>query len=346
MGSVRPAVHIRRGTKDSVILRAVASEAPENGGSGKVDRESFMRVNINNSSTVEQLFQEARMKGPCLIVALLLIPATGFAQSAPTDQVARCESLITTQQQAAANPAREFSLDLRGEEGVRLRYFGVRHTFDPDDPQYATMQSIWQELRPTEAFFEGTGTFVGDTITASLQRSGEPGLVRHLASLTAIPVHSLEPTRAAEVEFLLPTFTAEQLVLFFVSRAVAEERERPKLTAPALEPLLIQFLALAHATPELAGVLPDLQAFRAAYARWFPGMVPELAPARWFDPLHTSAETGSQFHNDIDRALSAFRDVYMYRLLARARRPGVRIFAEVGRDHIPAQAAALRCAFN
>ncbi len=322
------------------------AKLPENCGSGKTDRKGFMRASLNSSWTVEQLFQEARMKGPRLVVALLLMPTTGFEQPASTDQVARCESLITSQQQAAANPAREFSLDLRGDEGVRLRYFGVRHTFDPDDPQYATMQSIWQELRPTEAFFEGTGNFVGDTVTAALQRSGEPGLVRHLASLTAIPVHSLEPTRAAEVESLLPRFTAEQILLFLVTRAVVQERDRRNLTAPALEPLLIRFLALEHATPQLVGVLPDLQAFRTAYTRSFPGMVPELAPARWFDPLHNSAETGSQFHNDIDRALSAFRDVYMYRLLARARRPGVRIFAEVGRDHIPAQAAALRCAFN
>ena len=173
-----------------------------------------MRVRINRNWSAGRLSHEAKMKEQCLVVALLLMPATGFAQSAPTDRVGRCESLIISQQQAAANPAREFALDLRGEEGARLRYFGVRHTFDPDDCQYATMQGIWQELRPTEAFFEGTGTFVGDTLTAALQRSGEPGLVRHLASLTAIPVHSLEPTRAAEVESLLPTFTAEQLVIF------------------------------------------------------------------------------------------------------------------------------------
>ena len=143
------------------------------------------------------------MKVQCLVGALLVIPATGFAQPASPDQVARCEALIISQQEAAGNPAREFSLDLRGKEAARLRYFGVRHTFDPDDPQYAIMQSIWQELSPTEAFFEGTGTFVGHTLTVALQRSGEPGLVRRLASLTAVPVHSLEPTRAAEVELRL-----------------------------------------------------------------------------------------------------------------------------------------------
>ena len=48
----------------------------------------------------------------------------------------------------------------------------------------------------------------------------------------------------------------------------------------------------------------------------------------------------------MNRASSAFRDVHMYRLLAQAWKPGARIFVAVGRDHIPAQAAALRCALQ
>jgi len=55
-------------------------------------------------------------------------------------------------------------------------------------------------------------------------------------------------------------------------------------------------------------------------------MVPELATAECSIAPHFR-ETGSKFHNDIDRALSAFRDVHMYRLLARAWAGG-RYFAE------------------
>lgn len=48
--------------------------------------------------------------------------------------------------------------------------------------------------------------------------------------------------------------------------------------------------------------------------------------------------------NDVNRASSAFGDLYMYRLLASTWKPGTRIFAAVGRAHVRAQAVALRCA--
>src|SRR5260370_39054077 len=89
------------------------AKLPENCGSGKTDRKGFMRASLNSSWTVEQLFQEARMKGPRLVVALLLMPTTGFEQPASTDQFARGDRLITSHQQAAANPAPEFSIARR-----------------------------------------------------------------------------------------------------------------------------------------------------------------------------------------------------------------------------------------
>ena len=52
-------------------------------------------------------------------------------------------------------------------------------------------------------------------------------------------------------------------------------------------------IAREHGVAQFATVLPDAAAFRSAYSRWFPGMDPTAAPARWFDPLRTSAETGS-----------------------------------------------------
>ncbi len=145
---------------------------------------------------------------------------------------------------------------------------------------------------------------------------------------------------------LLSTFTAEQLVLFYVTRPVVELRDRRKLAPAALDTLFPQLLTQAHAVGALAGAVPDMAAYRMAFARWFPGLDPAGTPASWFDPLHASTETGSRFLNDVNRASSAFRDLYMYRLLVAAWQPGARIFAAVGRDHIPAQAAALGCALT
>jgi hypothetical protein len=296
--------------------------------------------------TFQRLVAKIRRKAGVSLALMLLLPPS-LARSQPADLTARCEQKVLFQGDAASNPAREFALDLRGRNGARLVYFGVlRHTFEVTDPQFADMESRWSELQPTDAFYEGTGNFVGDSTKAAVSRSGEPGLVRYLGSVGKTPTHSLEPSRETEVAALLKTFTPEQIVLFFVTRSASEARDRLHQSREDLERTFAQQLAQIHRVPALADALPDMPAFRAAYARWFPGQDAAAAPASWFDPMRTSAETGSRFFNDVNRASSFSRDVFMYRLLADAAKPGARIFAEVGRDHIPAQAAALKCAFQ
>ena len=56
------------------------------------------------------------------------------------------------------------------------------------------------------------------------------------------------------------------------------------------------------------------------------------------------AVTGGRFMAAINAASSEVRDIHMYRVLARAARSGEWVFAVVGRNHVPMQAEALRCA--
>ena len=58
------------------------------------------------------------------------------------------------------------------------------------------------------AFYEGRSIVVESSLTAAIETSGEPGLVRFLASRASIPAYSLEPTREAEVTELMEMFTA------------------------------------------------------------------------------------------------------------------------------------------
>ena len=91
-----------------------------------------------------------------LVIGLILLTrTTGLAQSLPSDTLKRCEQLVVLQADAARNPSREFALDLRGADGARFVYLGVRHTFDPADPQFADMQAAWERLQPTERFTKG-----------------------------------------------------------------------------------------------------------------------------------------------------------------------------------------------
>jgi hypothetical protein len=70
------------------------------------------------------------------------------------------------------------------------------------------------------------------------------------------------------------------------------------------------------------------------------------APQSWFDPNKRSAETGGIFTNEINALSSDFRDVHMYRVVADQVNLGHRVLAVVGRNHIPLQAPALKCAIK
>lgn len=94
-------------------------------------------------------------------------------------------------------------------------------------------------------------------------------------------------------------------------------------------------------------VMPDLAALDTAYRKyWTEPAQWWQAPSTWFDPGRTAAETGGKFTNDINRMSSEFRDLYMYQTLAKAALAGNKVFAVVGRNHVPMQEQALRCALG
>ena len=285
-----------------------------------------------------------------LLLGLLSAPLSLSAQlrSGVTDT---CERRLRTQLEAARTGDTTFHLSLSGDGGVRLYYFGARHTYDSTDAQLPEIEAMWHDLRPTVAFFEGTGAFTGPTRGTSVARSAEPGLVRYLARRDSIPARSLEPAAADEAHYLLSLFSAEQVVLFYVSRPLTQYRDGARIGGrpfgrAALDSVLPRLLTQVQATTELAGAVPDTAAYRAVFTRWFPGLDPLDTPSPWFNPERTSEETGSKFFNDVNRASSAYRDLHMYRLLVSAWKPNARIIAVVGRAHIPAQAPALACALQ
>jgi hypothetical protein len=283
--------------------------------------------------------------GTLLLAFTSSIVARSSAQNTAAAPVARCESLLVSQQDAASARNRQYFLELRGSNGSPLTYFGVRHTYDPADTQFVSMQREFAALKPTILFYEGTGTQVGANADEAIRKDGEPGLARFLASAAGIPARSLEPSRADEVAALLASFSADDLVMFYTLRPLTELRTRMNATRPTLDSALVRQLAYMHRFPGLQNALPDTAALRSAFTAKFPGVDMMALPPDWFNPTLSSARTAKSLFNSINYASSMFRDVYMYRQLAAAAlTPGARVFAEVGRDHIGAQGGALRCA--
>ncbi len=264
------------------------------------------------------------------------------------DPVAACESRLLSYAGWRESPDTAWSLDIDGGVGGRLTYVGARHSRDAADPQFAEIEAAFRAASPTVVFYEGPDRGVGvdgpDTITTR----GESGYVRWLAGKGGARIAPLEPSPVDLFAGLTDRFPADQVELFFVLREAVRLREREGLPPEALSDAvatMLSRLAGMTAAAHVDAPFADLDGLEAAYGRyWNDGSDWRAAPAAWFDPLADDATTGGRFMAAINAATSEARNAHMYRVLSRAVRSGDRVFAVVGRNHVPMQAEALRCA--
>lgn len=242
---------------------------------------------------------------------------------------------------------RLFTLDLASPGGGHLLYLGARHSLDPSDLEFGEFEKAWNDFKPTIAFYEGGS--VSRPVAASrdeeIKTSGEPGLIRFLAARDNIVAASLEPSRQDEVNYLLKEFSAEQVKLFYVLRVIAESRDLHKHSETELRAEVGKVLDRFSRLKGLESVIQNPAQLDAAYHRYWKS--PQNwweAPADWFSP--STKETGGIFTNQVNMRSSGYRDLHMYEVLAKAALEGKRVFAIVGRDHLPMQAAALKCALK
>lgn len=281
--------------------------------------------------------------GPLFMFAILAASAVLAA-----DPIATCESRLLSYTGWRETPDTVWSLDLPSRSGGRLTYVGARHSRDPADPQFAGIEAAFREAQPTAAFYEGPDRGVGADGPDTIKTRGESGYVRWLAAEGGVRIAPLEPSPVDQFQALSERFPADQVELFFVLREAARLRDREHLDSEALEPAVGALLSRLAGMTVAAGVeLPftDVDGLRAAYQTyWTDGSDWRAAPSAWFDPTADDAKTGGRFMAAINAASSEVRDVHMYRTLARAARSGDKVFAVVGRNHVPMQAEALRCA--
>ena len=217
-----------------------------------------------------------------------------------------------------------------------LLYFGAIHTTDPTHPQLTQIEREWERFRPDIAFTEGGLPPFAATRREAVRNSGEPGFVRFLAARDDVPTTTLDPSRAEQVAELDRNFSREQIKMFFLLRAVSQYVRRRG--AADLPKEVDRVLDIFAASPGLSGSPRTVDELAAAYERWFPdrGDYADV-PSSGFDPVISDT-----FLNDMSRALSDYRDLYMVRLLTRHVADGRRVFAAVGGSHVVRQEQALR----
>jgi hypothetical protein len=288
-----------------------------------------------------------RLTPALILLTLASVAAPAQEQqpaAAPADE--RCSRMLVSYSDwpEVKNPV--FLLGITTPRG-KLYYFGAEHSADPAHPQFAEIEKAWQTFKPTAAFYEGPNRPVALTRDETIKQAGESGLVRFLAARDNIPFRSLEPPPQEEAAYVMKKYPAEQVMLFYVLREAARLRDRRKLPEDELKKAVSQLLTQASKMKGFEAVIPNLEALDAAYRKYWSAPAQWWqAPAEWFDPLRPSSATGGVFTNDINRLSSEYRNLHMYRLLAGAALEGQRVFAVVGRNHVPMQERALRCALE
>ena len=224
-----------------------------------------------------------------------------------------------------------------------LFYFGARHSDDPSDPQFELIEKAYADFGPTVVFYEGPARPIAETRDETIRLYGESGYIRYLGTRDSLRIARLEPDPGQEMQYILRSFSAEQAMLFFILREASRLRERKGMSREEIEKTIASLLERAASMmPVPFKTVDELAASYSKYwsdpAEWW------QAPQKWFDPEATSEETGGIFTNDVNKASSHFRNRHMYAVLSEAAQQGERVFAVVGRNHVPMQAEALKCA--
>ena len=285
------------------------------------------------------------MGGGLWLVSLGLLLSDPLPGAGPETAIATCAGKLRAYSEWLLGSGGRSRLDLATATEGTLTYLGAVHSLDPEDPQFSAIEEAFDRVEPTLAFYEGHDATVASSREETIRRFGESGLVRFLAAERGTPAASLEPEPREEVGHLVERFPPQQVQLFFLLRDVARLRDRKGLSRNELERSLVKMLA--RPTSGLPAPIRTLEELKDAFWRhWrYPRQWWEVR-AEWFSPFYSSARTGGVFTNEIARASSELRDRQMYETLARAVLAGQTVLAVVGRDHLPMQAPALRCALD
>jgi hypothetical protein len=96
-----------------------------------------------------------------------------------------------------------YILKLSAAKG-RLLYFGAKHEFGQNDPQFAQIEKLWAKLKPEVAFFEGADPeSIPPAVKSREEVRSESSFVLFLATRDKVPARTLEPARGGEIALLL-----------------------------------------------------------------------------------------------------------------------------------------------
>ncbi|WP_298760457.1 hypothetical protein [uncultured Psychroserpens sp.] len=238
----------------------------------------------------------------------------------------------------------QWLLTLSKNNETVLFYYGAFHSNNSLHNQFIEIEKAWNSEKFDIALYEGPDRSFLSTKNETIEKLGESGFLRFLASKDSIKTQSLEPSPVAEIEYLLNYFSTEKIKLFFLLREAQRVRENFNWGEKEIKARIEKLLIKANSIPKLKHTILTIEDLDSAFIKYW-GKEKQWweAPSNWFDPLSDSKRTGGIFTNDINKRSSYYRDIHMYQLISKLLGDNKKVFAVVGRNHVPMQAEAIKC---
>jgi len=244
------------------------------------------------------------------------------------------QSILSYKQYASIDHKSPYVLEFKAGPGALL-FYGAEHTGNPDDPQIADIQRRWAAFHPDVAYNEGGNPPTPKDIRDAVQKYAEPGVLRYLAGRDEVPVATFEPLFDEEISYVLKTYPAQQVKVFYALRQVAEARIAAGSTS--LDDRISDWLSNYLPAHGLKDAPNSLAEFTAACKSLFPEMADwHKVSEDWFDPTQSIHYT-----NELANDSGMFRDQHIFKVLVDRARRGDRVFAVIGASHVVVQEPAL-----
>lgn len=255
-----------------------------------------------------------------------------------------CVNLILDYRDFIETDSTKWNLSLIKDDTTVLLYYGAAHSKDPSHNQFAEIENAWRASEFDIALFEGPNRGILTTKNETIEKLGESGFLRYLASQDSVETQSLEPNPVHEAQYLSEHFSIEKIKLFYLLREACRVRESFSWEEIQIKSHIENVLSKANTLAIIKDTILTIGDLEVSFNKyWGNELKWWQAPSSWFDPLQESEKTGGVFTNDVNRYSSNYRNFHMYELIIRLLRDNKRVFAVVGRNHIPMQSKALQC---
>ncbi|HEY1024129.1 MAG TPA: hypothetical protein VGE26_03110 [Sphingobacteriaceae bacterium] len=268
--------------------------------------------------------------------------------SASNGQTSPCDDRVIKHRSWTQSDTTQWNFQMKSSGKGELVYFGASHEDDPHHEQFAEITKKWNKFTPTIAFFEGPDRGIGSDDSSTIRKFGESGYVRFLATKAGIRSITLEPAFANTYQHLIAHFPQEQVDIYMMTKEAMRLRTRKGFSE---EQLASELTKMLNVLPNMLGnvklSINSVDELNTAFTKYWGNKLEWWqAPQEWFDPVKRSADTGGIFTNEINTLSSDYRDIFMYKVIAEYVNKGEKVFAVVGRNHVPLQKPALQCAIK